>query len=192
MPVAEDLDVCDEPDVGEIEPPEEGCDDGDDDGDSSRWITVATFWQATEAHIARLKLESEEIDCVLIDENLVATDWLYANAVGGIKLRVPEADANRARELLGERPPAVQTFEQSGLCPECGSSDLDRPVLIRRNAWSVIAIILLSTTVLWFAMPLLLVVYFVWLRPFHCRACDHVFSVAAQPRGFEVKPPPRG
>ncbi len=78
-----------------------GDDDGDgDNNDPSNWITIATFWQPTEAHIARLKLESEEIDCLLIDENLVATDWLYANAVGGIKLRVPQSEATRARLLL--------------------------------------------------------------------------------------------
>src|SRR4051794_22723882 len=40
---------------------------GDDDGDAVRWITVATFWDSTRAHIARLKLESEDIDCVVFD-----------------------------------------------------------------------------------------------------------------------------
>ncbi|HEX3356329.1 MAG TPA: hypothetical protein VHS31_05040 [Tepidisphaeraceae bacterium] len=99
-PISEETDEKD----SEFDPPYHTDDqDGSGDGDSndpSKWITVATFWQPTEAHIARLKLESEEIDCILIDENLVATDWLYANAVGGIKLRVPESEAHRARLLL--------------------------------------------------------------------------------------------
>ena len=76
-----------------------GWDGDDDENDPTRWVTVATFWQPTHAHIARLKLESEDIDCMIIDENLVATDWLYASAVGGIKLQVPEPvkDAIRPR-----------------------------------------------------------------------------------------------
>ncbi|HEV7297850.1 MAG TPA: hypothetical protein VGN72_00675 [Tepidisphaeraceae bacterium] len=53
--------------------------------------------------MARIKLESEGIDCLLLDENLVATQWLYANAVGGIKVQVPAADSDRARQAL-ERP----------------------------------------------------------------------------------------
>jgi hypothetical protein len=86
-----------------IEPPIDFYDDdgdGDDDGDHSRWLTVATFWEPTEAHIARLKLESEEIDCMILDENLVATYWFWANAVGGIKLQVREADFSSACRAL--------------------------------------------------------------------------------------------
>jgi hypothetical protein len=184
----------DVPDAGDIDPPSD-----DDDGGSNRWVTVATFWQSTEAHIARLKLESEEIDCVLIDENLVATDWLYANAVGGIKLRVPEEDAARARQILSERPPAIaleadeirdeaDRAETILVCPECGSSRVDRPLMIRRNIWAMAAMMLMATTILIFALPVLLVVYFVWLRPYHCQACDHVWHGSSQ-RGFDVKQP---
>src|SRR5438093_8419577 len=91
--------------VDDIDPPEPGGDGPDNPGrDPGKWITVATFWQAIDAHLARLKLESEAIDCFLIDENLVATDWLYANAVGGIKLRVPPGSADHARQILNQRP----------------------------------------------------------------------------------------
>src|SRR3954469_15766262 len=85
----------DVPDVDDVDPPADdgGGDGGDDgDGDPGKWVTVATFWQATQAHIARLRLESRDIDCVIVDENLIATDWLYANAAGGIKVQVREAD----------------------------------------------------------------------------------------------------
>src|SRR4051812_27907892 len=68
-----DLDP-DVPDVDDFDPPHDGNDnddDGDrDDGEPVRWVTVATFWHSTRAHIAKLKLESEEIDCVLFDEHL--------------------------------------------------------------------------------------------------------------------------
>jgi hypothetical protein len=82
------------------DPPEDIGPEDDGDGDPIRWITIATFWQSTQAHIARLKLESEEIDCIIVDENLIAMDWLLANAAGGIKLQVPEEQAARAFQLL--------------------------------------------------------------------------------------------
>lgn len=63
-------------------------------------ITVATFDTMPDAHIALGRLRAEGIDCVLADEHMVQTDWLYAIAVGGIKLRVAEADAERARDIL--------------------------------------------------------------------------------------------
>jgi hypothetical protein len=85
-----------------VEPPD---DDGSGDpGDGRAWVTVATFWQPMDAQLARIKLESEEIPCVLLDENLVATDWLYANAVGGIKLKVPPRELDRAQRALQRAP----------------------------------------------------------------------------------------
>lgn len=115
---------------------DEGNDDGDHgegDGDDSdiRWITVATFWKPTDAQIARLRIESEGIDVILLDENLVATDWLYANAIGGIKLQVPEPSAATAHALLA-RPTDPAADRNDGqpvsdgqvLCPRCGSRDI--------------------------------------------------------------------
>lgn len=64
-------------------------------------ITVATFDFTPEAHVAMGRLEAEGIPCVLTDEHLVQTDWLYGIAVGGIKLQVAPEDAPRALEVLG-------------------------------------------------------------------------------------------
>src|SRR5262245_39400109 len=113
-------------------PPEDFHGDGDDDGEPIRWTTVATYWQPAEAHIARIKLESEDIDCVIVDENVIATQWLWANALGGIKLQVPVDDVIRARELLTtqvqrsiagntENEPLYDGLER---CPRCGSDDI--------------------------------------------------------------------
>ena len=143
------------PDAGDVAPPEEPVesDDGDPDGrEPVRWVTVGAFWNVTEAHLARLRVEAEDIDCVLLDEFLVATDWLYANAAGGIKLQVPEADAARARDLI-TRPPTVREDEEEeekqardeasepaaasaagsqGECPRCGGLDVYRAWFSRR------------------------------------------------------------
>jgi hypothetical protein len=70
-------------------------------GGGPRWITIATFSMAAEAHLARLKLENEGVACVIVDEHLISTNWLLSPAIGGIKLQVPEELAGQAREVLG-------------------------------------------------------------------------------------------
>jgi hypothetical protein len=156
-------------DDGFESPPHDFDDGDDDDEDPIRWETVATFWKSTDAHIARLKLESEEIDCMIIDENLVATDWLWANAVGGIKLQVPSPDAWKARQLLhrdaSEQPRSFDEPVYDGLqrCPQCGSDAITEQRFSRRLAF---------WTILLLGAPL------PFLHPGHrCSAC-----------GFEWKP----
>jgi DNA-directed RNA polymerase subunit M/transcription elongation factor TFIIS len=93
-------------------------------------ITVATFSQAVEAHIAKGRLEAEGIDCFIADENIVNMNWLYSNAVGGVKLRVREPDVKRALEIM--KPGAVEAEttakvigDEVGVrCPKCNSDDV--------------------------------------------------------------------
>lgn len=63
-------------------------------------VTVATFENIVDAHIALGRLQAEGIPAHLSDEHLVQTDWLYSIAVGGIKLQVVPAFADRARQVL--------------------------------------------------------------------------------------------
>ena len=123
-------------------PPPPDRDDAGGGGDDDRpWVRVAAFWQPTEAHLARLKLESEGIECFLSDENIVTTYWLYANAVGGVKLLVREQDAPRAAELLRQGAPAVVAianadgqplYDGQDRCPRCGSDDIHSSRIDRR------------------------------------------------------------
>ena len=64
------------------------------------FVTVATYDKATDAHIALGRLAAEGIDARLFDEQTVQMDWLYAIALGGIKLRVRRSDAPAARRVL--------------------------------------------------------------------------------------------
>ena len=63
-------------------------------------VTVATYDKATDAHIALGRLAAEGIEARLFDEQMVQMDWLYAIALGGIKLRVSRGDATAARKVL--------------------------------------------------------------------------------------------
>ncbi len=54
-----------------------------------------------EAHAIRVRLESEDIPVFLFDEFTVTMDWLLSNAIGGVKVQVPEPYLERARAILG-------------------------------------------------------------------------------------------
>jgi hypothetical protein len=63
-------------------------------------ITIARYSLAIEAHIARAKLESEGIPAFVADEHTITADWLYSNAMGGVRLQVPDAFVEQARTIL--------------------------------------------------------------------------------------------
>ncbi len=95
-------------------------------------ITIARFSFPYEAHIARGKLEVAGIPAWVADEHLVNTQWLYSNAVGGVRLQVSHLDAQQALAVLHENE-LDELIEAQGndptRCPDCGSED----VLIKRE-----------------------------------------------------------
>jgi hypothetical protein len=94
------------------------------------WITVASFSQPVEAHLARAQLESEGIPCVVGNEHLVRVDWFLSNAVGGVKVLVPRSEVDRARDVLRPRPRLVVAADRDEradgemICPRCRSDDV--------------------------------------------------------------------
>lgn len=62
-------------------------------------ITVTSVAQQYEAHMLKILLEEEGINVFLQDEVFAQ---LYAGALGGIKIQVAAADAEKARKLLVE------------------------------------------------------------------------------------------
>jgi len=63
-------------------------------------VTVASYDNALDADYWEGMLDAQGIPVVVADRTTVTMDWLYARALGNIKLQVPEADAARAREIL--------------------------------------------------------------------------------------------
>ena len=105
--------------------------------------TVARFREPYEAHIARGKLETEGVPAVVVDEHLVQINWMYSQAVGGVKLQVPEEALERAREILGqEYEKELEAIEEAQLepsseeaCPKCGSNST---AARRYSIWSLV------------------------------------------------------
>jgi hypothetical protein len=102
-------------------------------------------------------LESAGIAAILVDDNIIRTDWLISNLIGGVKLCVHERDEDAGLDLLEQSTPAnidvegVGTFEQP-TCPVChslgirfealnrlvayGSLLLGVPIPLKRERWS--------------------------------------------------------
>ena len=102
-------------------------------------ITVATFDNQADAHIAKGRLEAEGLSPVLGDNHLVQTDWLYSAALGGIKLQVPEAEAERARVLLTQdRSHELEGLDDWVEAPPDGA-DTAPPAYPVAYRWAVLA-----------------------------------------------------
>jgi hypothetical protein len=63
-------------------------------------IAVRRFRDLPEALVAKGMLDSAGVKCFLSDENTVRMDWLWSNALGGVRLWVREDDLPDATSLL--------------------------------------------------------------------------------------------
>jgi hypothetical protein len=66
----------------------------------SRIVNLRKYMTLPEALLAKSILESAGIEAFLGDQNIVRMDWFLSNALGGVKLRVREEDAEDAAALL--------------------------------------------------------------------------------------------
>jgi hypothetical protein len=151
-------------------PPPREIAPADDDSDKEEiepWVTIARRTTAPEAHIVRARLESEGIPALVADEHLVTANWFLSNAIGGVRIQVPQSYIEHANEILKELEAGEYTLsdddETSLRCPHC---DSDKVVPhIRSSKISLLALF-------FFLLPL----------PFNsktykCQACGHVWKV---------------
>jgi len=68
-------------------------------------ITVATFYNEPELLLARARLESADIECFVLDENMLRIGGWHSHILGGIKLQVRQADAEDAAAILRHTAP---------------------------------------------------------------------------------------
>ena len=66
---------------------------------AERLVSIMTFDRPEGAHLLKGRLEAEGIECHVIDPHPVS-GAMYSAAVGGIDVRVWEADVERAREIV--------------------------------------------------------------------------------------------
>jgi len=133
--------------------------------------TIANFSEPFEAHLAKARLDSCGIECVLVGENFVATYWFASLADRGIKLQVRESDADRAGEILAAAPQKTgednlveeaESLPTDLKCPKCGSAEVEYEKFSRKAFF-------LSILFLGFPLSFL-------KRSCRCSNCGHVWK----------------
>ena len=71
------------------------------DAEDVKLVALRRFRDLPGALVAKGLLDSAGIKCFLSDENTVRMDWLWSNALGGVRLWVREDDLSESSALLG-------------------------------------------------------------------------------------------
>jgi hypothetical protein len=101
------------------------------------YVVVARYREPHHAHISRALLESAGIDARVADEHYIGVQWLHSDLIGGVKLIVPEATLEDARELLEAPAPPLDSVILADtpvepVCPQCGARSSSDNSLDRR------------------------------------------------------------
>ena len=87
-----------------------------------QFTRIASYTNPHEAEVVRGLLQDHGIDAVLQDNMSVHMNWLYSNAIGGVKLLVPVDQEATARAVLELGVP--ETASTPDECPSCGRHDI--------------------------------------------------------------------
>ena len=126
-------------------------------------ITLASFSKPEEAHLFRLRLEAAGIPAFVQDEHVIQMQWLYSNALGGVRVQIADDDLAAAREFLAEDSPQPCPDAENVVCPACGSQHTVPDELPRRIAF-------LSVLVLSLPLP-------VSRHRWRCSSCHKAFRI---------------
>ena len=130
-------------------------------------VTIRLFRDLPEALLAKGFLQSAGVESFLFDETTIRMDWLWSNALGGIKLLVKAEDAEAADQILRQEVPEKFALDgaanlEQPRCPVCHSlnisfEDLDKPITYA------------SAFIL--GVPIKIT-----RRRWKCQSCDHVWQ----------------
>ena len=94
--------------------------------EEEKFKLLRRFQYTSEAIIYQGKLESQGVEVFLRDNNIVDSNPLYSNAVGGVKLFVKTEDYQKAEEVLSEISLyAVDEEHQPVKCPKCSAEQVE-------------------------------------------------------------------
>ncbi|MCO6495473.1 MAG: DUF2007 domain-containing protein [Bacteroidetes bacterium] len=101
-------------------------------------VTLAIYNSSTEAYLAKSRLEAQGIRCFLENESV---NMLYANALGGVVLKVSNTDFDEAYTLLQELRKNKKQNSESALkelnamfvCPSCGQLNEDNKSITQKQ-----------------------------------------------------------
>ena len=94
--------------------------------EEEKFSLLRRFQYSSEAIIYQGKLESQGIEVYVRDNNIVDSNPLYSNAVGGVKLFVKTEDFVSANEVLNDVSLySVDDENQLMKCPQCGEEQVE-------------------------------------------------------------------
>ena len=70
--------------------------------DDLTWVVITRGYTPTDAHLMKNCFEAAGIPSVISDANLVQADSWLTNAVGGVRVKVPLAFEQQAKEILAD------------------------------------------------------------------------------------------
>ncbi|SMP32220.1 putative signal transducing protein [Chryseobacterium profundimaris] len=102
----------------------------------SELVQFKFYETALQANRDKQILAESDINSFIANEQLIQSDWLLAQAVGGIQLQVFEEDLERAHKALEEYKEneqfslevehTISDPEFDFVCPKCGSNHIYR------------------------------------------------------------------
>lgn len=102
----------------------------------SELVKFKFYETALEANRDKQILAENDINSFIANEQLIQSDWLLSQAVGGIQLQVFEEDVEKAKEILkdySENEKVALEVEHTiadpkfdFVCPKCGSNHIYR------------------------------------------------------------------
>ncbi len=104
---------------------------------------IASFSFPYEAQIAKASLDAAKIPAFIADEHTINMNWLYSNALGGVRLSVPAEYEAEALKLISHDYSDIlekefeETIEESKSCPSCGCTKIEPYTIGKKPAFIV-------------------------------------------------------
>ena len=128
---------------------------------------IGRYQYTSEALIYKSKLESEEIEVFIMDNNTVDSNPLYSNAVGGVKLFVNFENEEKAKFILSQISDfSLDENNQLMKCPKCNEEQIEMVTSI--NDFKSLLTFLFSI--------LIVLIPFYSRYKYKCQSCKFEFS----------------
>lgn len=116
-------------------------------------VTVARYFDPSEAHVVRALLESAGLMATVADDHHVTANYPLSTALGGVRVQVPADEVEAASELIAayasgelERELEAETGALQESCPACGGHRLTGRVPVADKVFAVTVFLLGTAT----------------------------------------------
>lgn len=126
-------------------------------------VTIATFNEQAKAKHLRDRLKEAGVRADILGEGALQRVAFMSKPQANVKLKVPEADFEKAQSLLREWEAADPQIGQALRCPQCGSSEIEYPQMSRKFLTPALTSILFTLKV--------------FPKQFYCQKCHNTWAL---------------